>query len=104
MWATGMQGPWDTDRYSELDLCLVFGRWANSINNVESDSLTNVTTDHLALRIKITHKLKALAEAEHGAVRNSEEQSPKANNKQYDTMRSLENVLEKVRLRTWKAL
>ena len=50
MWATGMQGPWDTDRYSELDLCLVFGRWSNSIKNVESDSLTSVNTDHLSLK------------------------------------------------------
>ena len=66
MLTTGMQGPWNTDRYSELDLCLVFGRWANSVNNVESDSLTDVNTDHLALRIKIKQKLKALAEAEHG--------------------------------------
>ena len=66
MWTTGIQGRWNTDRYSELDLCLVFGRWANSIKNVESDSLTNVNTDHLALRIKIKQKLKALAEAEHG--------------------------------------
>ena len=47
MWATGMQGPWDTDRYSELDLCLVYRGWANSIGNVESDNLTNVNTDHL---------------------------------------------------------
>ena len=62
----GLQGPWDTDRYSELDLCLVFRRWANSIGNVESDNLTNVNTDHLALRIKIKQKLKALAKAEHG--------------------------------------
>ena len=66
MRTTGMQGPWDTDRYSELDLCLVFGRWANSIKNVESDSLIDVNTDHLALRIKMKQKLKALAEAEHG--------------------------------------
>ena len=66
MWVAGMQGPWNTDRYSELDLCLVFGRWANSMKNVESDSFTNVNTDHLALRIKIKPKLKALAEAEHG--------------------------------------
>ena len=65
-WATGIQAPWDTDRHSELDLCLVFGRWANSIKNVEPDSLINVNTDHLALRIKIKQKLKALAEAEHG--------------------------------------
>ena len=66
MWTTGMQGPWNTDRYSELDLCLVFGRWASSTQHVESDSLTNVNTDHLALRIKMKQKLKALAEAEHG--------------------------------------
>ena len=66
MWATGMQGPWNTDRYSELDLCLVFGRRANSIKNVEPDSFTNVNTDHLAIGIKIKQKLKALAEAEHG--------------------------------------
>ena len=66
MWATGMQGPWGTDRYSELDLCLVFGRCVNSNKNVEPDSLTNVDTDHLARRVKIRQKLKALAEAEHG--------------------------------------
>ena len=66
MWATGLQGPWNTDRYSELDLCLVFRRWANSIGNVEPDNLTNVNTDHLALRFKIKQKLKALAKAEHG--------------------------------------
>ena len=66
MWATGMQGPWDTDRYSELDLCLVYRRCANSIENVESDNLTNVYTDHLALKVKIKQKLKALAKAEHG--------------------------------------
>ena len=66
MWATGTQGPWNTDRYSELDLCRVLRRWANSIGNVEPDNLTNVNTDHLALRIKIKQKLKALAKAEHG--------------------------------------
>ena len=66
MWTTGMQGPWNTDRYSELDLCLVFGRWASSTQHVESDNLTNVNTDHLALRIKMKQKLKALAEAEQG--------------------------------------
>ena len=66
MWATGMQGPWDTDRDSELDLCLVYRRWGNSIGNVESDSLTNENTDHLALKVKIKQKLKAFAKAEHG--------------------------------------
>ena len=44
----------------------MFGRWANSVKNVKSDSLTNVNTDHLALRIKMKQNLKALAEAEHG--------------------------------------
>ena len=53
MWAAGMQGPWNTDRYSELDLCLVFRRWANSIGDVQSDNLTNVNTGHLALKVKI---------------------------------------------------
>ena len=53
MWAAGMQGPWNTDIYSELDLCIVFTRWANSIGDVESDNLTNVNTDHLALKAKI---------------------------------------------------
>ena len=65
MWARGVQGPRDTDRYSELDLCLVFRRWENSIKSVESDSLTNVITDHLALNVNL-QKLKALVEAEHG--------------------------------------
>ena len=66
MWARGMQGPWNTERYSELDLCLVFRRWSNSIKNVESYSLINIHTGHRALRIRINQKLKALVEAEHG--------------------------------------
>ena len=66
MWAAGVQGPWNTDRYSELDLCIVFRRWANSIGDVESDNLTNVNTDHLALKVKAKQQLKALARAEHG--------------------------------------
>ena len=66
VWTRGMQGPWDTERYSELDFCLVFRRWANSIKNVESDSLTNASTDHLALNVTNSQQLKALVEAEHG--------------------------------------
>ena len=27
MWAGGAQGPWNTERHSELDLCRVFSRW-----------------------------------------------------------------------------
>ena len=56
MWTRGMQGPWDTEGYSELDLCLVFRRWANSIKNVEPDNLINVNTDHLALNVTINKK------------------------------------------------
>ena len=52
MWAGGMQGPWSTEGYSELDLCLVFRRLSNFIKDVESDSLINIHTDHLALSIK----------------------------------------------------
>ena len=33
---------------------------------MESDNLTNVNTDHLALKVKIKQKLKALTRAEHG--------------------------------------
>ena len=66
MWARGMQGPWNTERYSELYLCLVFKRWSNSLKNVESDCLANIYTDHLALNIIISQKWKALVEAEHG--------------------------------------
>ena len=67
MWTRGMQGPWDTERYSDFDLCLVFRRWANSINkNVESYSLANINTDHLALNVNVNQQLKALVEAEHG--------------------------------------
>ena len=33
---------------------------------MQSDNLTNVNTDHLALKVKIKQKLKALAKAEHG--------------------------------------
>ena len=33
---------------------------------MESDNLTNVNTDHLALKVKIKQKLKALAKTEHG--------------------------------------
>ena len=31
MWAGGMQGPWNTDLYSELDLYLIYRRCSNSI-------------------------------------------------------------------------
>ena len=58
VWAAGMQGPWNTERRSELDLCLVFRRWSNSIKEVDSDSLTNIHTDHVALNVRIKSKMK----------------------------------------------
>ena len=53
IWTRGLQGPWTKDRYSELDLCLAMRRWSNSVIDVESDHVTNVNTDHLALIVKI---------------------------------------------------
>ena len=51
MWARGMQGPWNTERYSELDICVVFRTWSNSTKNVESYSFISIRTDHLAMNI-----------------------------------------------------
>ena len=56
----------DTAGYSELDLCIVLRKCANSIGNAESYNLTNVNSDHLALRIQMKQELNALAKAEHG--------------------------------------
>ena len=92
MWTRGMQGPWDTERYSEFDLCLLFGRWANSTKNVESDSLTNVNTDHLVPNVEIHQKLKASAEAEHG----KELRGAKSENEQQTTEHN-EIVRENIR-------
>ena len=56
VWTQGLQGPWTTDRYSELDLCLASARWSNSILDIESDKGTNINTDHLALVIKVKQR------------------------------------------------
>ena len=80
----GLQGPWAKDRYSELDLCLAMRRWSNSVIDVESDHVTNVNTDHLALIVKIRQKLKAKEEGERtvsfrGAKAESEDQTNEYN-------------------------
>ena len=51
--------PWNTDRYCELDHSLVRKQWMNSIIDVQTDSYTNISTDHKVLEIKIRQKLKA---------------------------------------------
>ena len=60
IWTTGLQGPWNTDRHSELDLFLVFRRWSNSVIDVEADKNANIGTNHLALVIRVKQKLKAI--------------------------------------------
>ena len=84
MWARGHPGPWDKDRHSDLDLCLVFRRWYNSVVDVESDPVANVNTDHLALSVATRQKLKALDGGNNertlkGAKSESERQSEEYN-------------------------
>ena len=51
--------PWSTDRYCELDHCMVNKQWVNSMTNIQADPYTNINTDHKALEINIRQKLKA---------------------------------------------
>ena len=51
--------PWNTDRYCELDHCMVKKQWMNSITDIQADPYTNINTDHKALEIKVRQKLKA---------------------------------------------
>ena len=54
--------PWSTDRYCELDHCLVRKPWMNSIINVQADPYTNTSTDRKALEIKVRQKFTARAQ------------------------------------------
>ena len=51
--------PWTSDRYYEIDHCLVKRHWRNSILDIQSDPYTNVNTDHYMINIKIRQALKA---------------------------------------------
>ena len=51
--------PWNTDRYCELDHCMVKKQWMNSITNIQADPYTNINTDRKVFEIKIRQKLKA---------------------------------------------
>ena len=64
VWTRGLQGPFTTDWYSEIDFCLAFRRWSNSVIDVKSDRNTNIDTDHLALIIEVRQKLKAIIQEE----------------------------------------
>ena len=54
--------PWNTDRYCELDHCMVKKQWMNSIINIQADPSTNINTDRKVFEIKIRQKLKARAQ------------------------------------------
>ena len=44
--------PWNTDRYCELDHCLVKKQWMNTITNVQADPYTNINTDRKVLEVE----------------------------------------------------
>ena len=51
--------PWSTDRYCEVDHCLVRTQWMNSIINIQADPYTNINTDRKSVEIRIRQKLLA---------------------------------------------
>eukprot|EP00972_Heterocapsa_arctica_P073538 10861108-Heterocapsa_arctica.AAC.1 len=57
----GNIGPWTTDRYFEIDFCLVRNRWHNSILDIKTDPFTNIATDHKMLKVQFKQKLKAIS-------------------------------------------
>ena len=52
----------DTERYCELDHCLVRKQWSNSAIDMHPDPHTNIKTDHKMIAIKLRQKLKAREE------------------------------------------
>ena len=51
--------PYTREKYETLDYLITPNRWKNSIKNIEADKDTNVYTDHIALTVTISIKLKA---------------------------------------------
>ena len=51
--------PWDTERYCELDHCLVRKQWFNSIIDVQPDPNTNINTAHKMVAVKVRQHPKA---------------------------------------------
>ena len=54
--------PWTSERYYEIDHCLVKRHWRNNILDIQSDPYTNVNTDHYMIKISIRQALKAKEE------------------------------------------
>lgn len=53
-------GPsWNTDRYCELDLCLVRRQWINFMIDIRTDPYTNIHTDPRSIENEIRQELKA---------------------------------------------
>ena len=51
--------PWNTDRYCELDHCMVKQQWMNTITNIQADPYTNINTDRKVLEVETRQKVKA---------------------------------------------
>ena len=54
--------PWTSERYYEIDHCLVKRHWRNSVLDIQSDPYTNVNTDRYIIKIVIRQALKAKEE------------------------------------------
>ena len=54
--------PWDTERYCELDHCLVRKQWSNAIIDMQADPPININADHKMTAIKMRQKFKAREE------------------------------------------
>ena len=50
--------PWTADRYAEIYFCLAHRRWANSVNNVDTDPYTNFHTDSKSVIAKLSKNPK----------------------------------------------
>ena len=51
--------PWNTDRYCELDHCLIRRQRMNPIIDIRADPYTSINTDHGSVEVKIRQKLEA---------------------------------------------
>ena len=86
VWTRGLQGPFTSDRYSEIDFCLAFRRWSNSVIDMTSDRNTNIDTDHLALIIEVRQKLKAIRRENTEVTLNGARAETEEQEEEYDGM------------------
>ena len=59
---TQIGSPWTSERYYEIDHCLVKRHWRNSILDIQSDPYTNVNTDRYMTKLIIRPARKAKEE------------------------------------------